>query len=113
MDVTDFSLASLALWAGGNELENLVLPTAQRGDPDKFPQYLAEYETLFLDTLAPAVFENSRGMSYTPSSTSNGWLHLNFSKSQPITQRYWNVTSPEIHGDTGRSLKHFKHSRGY
>jgi beta-mannosidase len=96
------NIASLALWAGGNELENLVLPTAESGDPKNFPRYLAEYEKLFLDTLAPAVFENSRSISYTPSSTSNGWLSLNFSKAQPITQRYWNTTAHEIYGNTGK-----------
>jgi beta-mannosidase len=92
---------SLALWAGGNELENLELETARRLAPDLFPKYLAEYEKLFLDTLVPCVFENSRSISYTPSSTSNGWLHLNFSLAQPITQRYNNVTDGSFYGDTG------------
>jgi beta-mannosidase len=91
---------SLALWAGGNEMENLVLPTARSGDPEKFPQYLAEYEKLFLDVLAVAVFSNSKSISYTPSSTSNGWAKLDWSKEQPITQRYWNTTPGEIYGNT-------------
>lgn len=91
---------SLALWAGGNEMENLVLPTARSGDPERFPQFVTEYEKLFFDVLGVAVFENSKSISYTPSSTSNGWSKLDFSKPQPITQRYWNTTSGEIHGDT-------------
>jgi beta-mannosidase len=89
---------SLALWAGGNELENLELNMI-RGHPD-FNRYLAEYEMLFLDVLAPAVFENSRSISYTPSSTSNGWLKLDFTKKQPISQRYYNTSSSEIYGNT-------------
>src|SRR6202012_592812 len=69
---------SLALWAGGNELESLTLNQI-RSDAD-FERYLKEYEMLFLDILGVAVFENSRSISYTPSSTSNGWAKLDFSK---------------------------------
>jgi beta-mannosidase len=93
---------SLAYWAGGNELENLELPTANRTAPEKFPRYLAEYETLFLDTIAPIVLENSRSISYSPSSTTNGWQSLDFSKRQPITQRYNNLTEGSIYGNTGK-----------
>ena len=50
--------ASLALWAGGNELENLELILLNNSAPDELPHYMAEYETLFLDTLLPAVFGN-------------------------------------------------------
>lgn len=93
-------LASLALWAGGNELENLELPAARSGDPENFPRYLREYEQLFLDVLAPAVFGNSKSISYTPSSTGNGWETLNHSLAQPIKQRYDNVTPGGIYGNT-------------
>lgn len=70
--------------------------------PDQFPRYQAEYETLFLDVLTPAVFANSRSISYTPSSTDNGWLTLNYSANplRPFTERYNNKTAGSIYGDT-------------
>jgi beta-mannosidase len=92
---------SLAYWAGGNELENLELPTVNKTAPDEYPRYLAEYETLFLDTIVPIVLGNTRSISYSPSSTTNGWQSLDFSKSQPITQRYENLSMNSIYGDTG------------
>ncbi|PSN73172.1 glycoside hydrolase family 2 protein [Corynespora cassiicola Philippines] len=91
---------SLAYWAGGNELENLELQLVNNSSPEEYPRYLAEYETLFLDTIAPIVFENSRSISYSPSSTTNGWLDLDFSRRQPITQRYENVSEGSIYGNT-------------
>ncbi len=58
--------------------------------PKQLAKYTAQYETLFLNTLLPAVFENTRSISYTPSSTSNGWQSLNFSATHPIMERYNN-----------------------
>ena len=91
---------SLALWAGGNELESLELATINETYPDLFDRYQAEYERLFLDVLVPAVFGNSHSISYMPSSTNNGYLYLNFSLSVPIVERYNNVTPGSIYGDT-------------
>ena len=91
---------SLALWAGGNELENLELVLVNGSAPDQYEKYKAEYETLFLDTLVPVVFGNSRSISYTPSSTSNGWESLNFSNPQPITERYNNKEPGSVYGET-------------
>ncbi|KAF2472087.1 putative beta-mannosidase [Lindgomyces ingoldianus] len=91
---------SLAFWAGGNELENLELYLVNQSAPDQLDRYMAEYETLFLDTIAPIVFGQTRSISYSPSSTSNGWQELNFSLPQPITERYENVTPGSIYGDT-------------
>ncbi|KAF2018760.1 glycoside hydrolase family 2 protein [Aaosphaeria arxii CBS 175.79] len=91
---------SLAFWAGGNELENLELRAVKMAAPEKYERYLAEYETLFLDTIVPVLFGNSRSISYSPSSTTNGWLKLDFSRPQPITERYYNMTKDEIYGDT-------------
>jgi beta-mannosidase len=71
-----------------------------RTAPDEYDRYLAEYEKLFLDTLVPCVFGNTRSISYTPSSTTNGWLSLNFSLPQPIIQRYNNKTPGSLYGDT-------------
>jgi len=92
---------SLAYWAGGNELENLELPTINRTAPKEYPRYLAEYETLFLNTIVPIILGNTRSISYSPSSTTNGWLNVNFSKIQPITQRYENLTKGSIYGNSG------------
>ncbi|KAJ8606731.1 hypothetical protein MRB53_040750 [Persea americana] len=91
---------SLALWAGGNELENLELQEVRANAPAEYDRYLSEYEELFLDTLVPVVFGNSRSISYTPSSTSNGWLSLNFSSPEPITERYNNLTNGSVYGET-------------
>ncbi|KAG6355782.1 hypothetical protein INS49_003748 [Diaporthe citri] len=91
---------SLALWAGGNELENLELPEVLEAAPDEYDRYLHEYETLFINTLLPAVYGNSRSITYIPSSTTNGYLSLNFSNPIPIVQRYDNATPGSIYGDT-------------
>ncbi|KAJ4422894.1 hypothetical protein N0V82_002420 [Gnomoniopsis sp. IMI 355080] len=91
---------SLALWAGGNELENLELAEVQQQAPDQYDRYLGEYETLFINTLLPAVYENSRSITYIPSSTTNGYLTLNYSNPIPIVQRYDNLTDGSIYGDT-------------
>ena len=91
---------SLALWAGGNELENLELYLVEQAAPDQLERYVAEYEQLFLDLLVPCVFENSRSISYTPSSSGTGWQSLDFSKAQPITERYNNHTAGHVYGNT-------------
>lgn len=69
--------------------------------PAEFARYQAEYETLFLDTILPVVFGNSKSISYTPSSTSNGYLELNFSRPIPIVERYYNTTPGSVYGETG------------
>ncbi|PNY22832.1 Beta-mannosidase A [Tolypocladium capitatum] len=91
---------SLALWAGGNELENLELASVNATAPEQFDRYLHEYETLFLDVLLPAVYGNSRSITYMPSSTGNGYLSINFSNPIPIVERYNNLTKGSIYGDT-------------
>lgn len=91
---------SLALWAGGNELENLELQEVNDTAPNEYDRYLAEYETLFINTLLPAVYGNSHSITYIPSSTTNGYLTLNFSNPIPIVQRYENLTAGSIYGDT-------------
>lgn len=70
--------------------------------PDQYDRYVGEFERLFIDVLTPAVFRNSHSISYTPSSTSNGWLTLNYSKDplHPFTERYLNLTEGSIYGDT-------------
>lgn len=91
---------SLALWAGGNELENLELYLANMTAPGEYGRYLGEYETLFIDTLLPAAYGNSHSITYIPSSTTNGYLTLNFSRPIPIVQRYEDAAPGSIYGDT-------------
>lgn len=91
---------SLALWAGGNELESLELQEVYENAPDEYDRYLHEYETLFINTLLPAVYGNSRSITYIPSSTTNGYLTINYSNPIPIVQRYDNLTMGSIYGDT-------------
>ncbi|KAL6721982.1 hypothetical protein ACLMJK_001087 [Lecanora helva] len=91
---------SLALWAGGNELESLELSTVNETALDQYDYYRAQYEQLFLDTLLPIVYGNSKSISYIPSSTTNGYLSLNFSSPQPMIERYNNKTPGSIYGDT-------------
>lgn len=90
---------SLALWAGGNELENLELYLANLTDPGN-PRWKQEYEQLFLDVLLPAVYGNSHSISYIPSSTTNGYLELDYSLPIPMIERYNNLTPGYIYGDT-------------
>ncbi|KAL9132447.1 MAG: hypothetical protein Q9175_006381, partial [Cornicularia normoerica] len=91
---------SLALWAGGNELESLELSTVNDTAPSEYDTYLAQYEQLFLDTLLPIVYANSKSISYIPSSTTNGYLELNFSLPEPMIERYNNKTPGSVYGDT-------------
>ncbi|KAL9101422.1 MAG: hypothetical protein Q9163_003314 [Psora crenata] len=91
---------SLALWAGGNELESLELMIVNNTAPEQYDFYRAQYEQLFLDTLLPVVYRNSKSISYIPSSTTNGYLELNFSLPEPMIERYNNKTPGSIYGDT-------------
>ena len=97
---------SLALWAGGNELESLELQLVNNTAPEELDRYTAEYERLFLDTLLPVVYANSKSISYIPSSTTNGYLELNFSLPVPMIERYNNKTPGSVYGDTGKSFQH-------
>ncbi|PFH55869.1 hypothetical protein XA68_17481 [Ophiocordyceps unilateralis] len=91
---------SLALWAGNNELETLGLGQVNETAPGEYPRLLRDYEKLFLDTLLPAVYGNSRSITYMPSSTNNGYLSIDFSRPMPIVQRYQNKVEGHVYGDT-------------
>ena len=91
---------SLAVWAGGNEMESLELPEAQSDDPSTYPKYRAEYEKLFISLIAPLVWENSHSISYMPSSTQNGYITIDPSLAVPIVERYQNVTAHHYYGDS-------------
>ena len=93
----------------GNELESLELQLVYDAAPDQLPRYMAEYENLFLNTLLPIVYGNSKSISYIPSSTTNGYISLNFSRPEPMIERYMNATPGSIYGDTGQSIL-FGHS---
>ncbi|KAJ5513316.1 Glycoside hydrolase superfamily [Penicillium fimorum] len=93
---------SLALWAGGNEIESLELPSAKQHNPPSYPRLVGDYEHLFISLILPLVYENSRSISYMPSSTNNGFLEVNLSAPVPMTERYDNGTEEKghYHGDT-------------
>ncbi|KAL1853338.1 hypothetical protein Plec18167_005572 [Paecilomyces lecythidis] len=91
---------SLALWAGGNEIESLMLQLAYEADPDHYGRYAGEYEKLFISLILPLVYENTRSISYNPSSTTNGYLEVNLSAPVPMVERYWNLTPGAYYGDT-------------
>ena len=73
--------------------------------PEMFNFYQAQYEKLFLDTLLPIVYGNSKSISYIPSSTTNGYLELNFSLPEPMVERYNNKTPGSVYGDTGKLVR--------
>ncbi|KAL2839599.1 glycoside hydrolase superfamily [Aspergillus pseudoustus] len=91
---------SLALWAGGNEIESLILPLSKLVDPDNFPRYVAEYEKLYISLILPLVYENTRSISYSPSSTTEGYLSINLSAPVPMEERYKNREAGHYYGDT-------------
>ncbi|KAL7949241.1 glycoside hydrolase family 2 protein [Trichoderma barbatum] len=91
---------SLALWAGGNEMEKDELPAVKSRFPSQYERYLSEYLELFLNTLLPTVYGNSHSISYMPCSTNNGYLELNFSLPVPFVDRLYNTTPGYLYGDS-------------
>ncbi|KKK17464.1 hypothetical protein ARAM_001087 [Aspergillus rambellii] len=91
---------SLALWAGGNEIEILMLPLTFALDPTGFPKYLEEYEKLYISLILPLVYENTHSISYTPSSTTEGYIDVDISAPVPMTERYGNLEPGSYYGDT-------------
>lgn len=90
----------MAFWAGGNELENLEFSLVNQSVPELYVELKAEYEKLFLETIVPAVFGNTRSISYAPSSTSNGYTSISYEKSPYFTQRYQNLKQGSFYGET-------------
>jgi beta-mannosidase len=92
---------SLALWAGGNEFENLQLPIAKRNaPPEEYYRLVGAYEKLHITLIMPLVYENSRSISYMPTSTNNGYLGIDLWGPVPMIERYHNVTEGHYYGDT-------------
>jgi beta-mannosidase len=94
---------SLALWAGNNEIE-LGLQIFVQQDAADATRVKQHYETLFLDVLLHAVYDNSRSISYSPSSTTNGYVSLNHSAPSPMVERYIDLSAGSIYGDSGKFL---------
>lgn len=57
---------SLALWVGGNELEQIIL--SYYFDPTNPGTILEEYQHIFMELLISVVYSNSKSISYMPSS---------------------------------------------
>ncbi|KAJ7157178.1 family 2 glycoside hydrolase [Mycena filopes] len=90
---------SLALWAGGNELEAIILFFFfSATNPGAIQQ---QYEQIFLELLIKCVYANSRSISYIPSSTYHGYLSLDFDAVRPQIPRYLNTSGPDaLYTDT-------------
>ena len=90
---------SLALWAGGNELESIQLN--QFYNATHPGQIQKDYEHTFGEVLIKSVYENTRSISYIPSSTYNGYLKLDFDSDMPQKFRWdTRLSEDEIFGDT-------------
>ncbi|KAJ5611413.1 hypothetical protein N7510_008132 [Penicillium lagena] len=82
---------SLALWAGGNELEYyIVLYYLDATNP-----ILADYEKIFQEVIIKCVYANTHSISYIPSSTYHGYLSLDFNSTRPQVSRYLNTSGPD------------------
>ncbi|PTB36166.1 glycoside hydrolase family 2 protein [Trichoderma asperellum CBS 433.97] len=89
---------SLALWAGGNELEYLIYGWWL--NPRNNTQ-LENYETIFQQHIAKCVYANTHSISYIPSSTYHGYTSLDFNSVSPQTSRYNYMESPDaLYADT-------------
>ncbi|KZP21483.1 glycoside hydrolase family 2 protein [Athelia psychrophila] len=88
---------SLAVWCGNNEIE---VGLADIGGANPPPALVELYEGLFLDSLLHAVWDQTRSISYTPSSVTNGYLSLDHSAALPMVERYENLTAGSVYGDT-------------
>lgn len=82
---------SLALWAGGNELEAVQLTYYFGG------LIFDEYVALFEELLLKCVFANTRSISYIPSSTYNGFTSLDFDSTHPMVSRWKNTSGPDYY----------------
>ncbi|KZT64289.1 glycoside hydrolase family 2 protein, partial [Daedalea quercina L-15889] len=82
-------------WAGGNEIENIVIEineTYANGT-----HYLDEFVYLFQDFLHDLTYEVQQSVPYTDCSTTNGVLSL-----EPLVERFENKTPGYIYGNSER-----------
>ncbi|KAH9934072.1 glycoside hydrolase [Epithele typhae] len=82
-------------WAGGNEIEGIVLLV--NSSLDNGTHYLNEYQTLFGDFLHDIVLNEEDSVAYTDCSTTSGVLSLD-----PYEIRYSNKTPGFIYGNSER-----------
>ncbi|MBW0514543.1 hypothetical protein O181_054258 [Austropuccinia psidii MF-1] len=84
---------STALWAGNNEGEIYLngFGTSWKNQS----VYFDEYDYLFSHAIRDVVLNNTRSISYIPSSTTQGYLTLD-----PYVSRYHNSQPGELHGDS-------------
>ncbi|KAJ7278886.1 family 2 glycoside hydrolase [Mycena rebaudengoi] len=90
---------SLALWAGGNELEAIILAFFfSATDPSTIQR---QYEQIFQHLLIKCVYANTHSISYIPSSTYHGYTNLNFTSEMPQRPRYLNTSGADaLYADT-------------
>ncbi|KZT29074.1 glycoside hydrolase family 2 protein [Neolentinus lepideus HHB14362 ss-1] len=86
---------SNAQWAGGNEIEGIVLQT--NTSLANGTHYLNEFVTLFQDYLYGIVSSESQSVPYTDCSTTHGVLSLD-----PYVLRFLNATPGYIYGNSER-----------
>ncbi|KAI0701284.1 glycoside hydrolase [Cerioporus squamosus] len=86
---------SNAQWAGGNEIEGIVIGVNQ--SLPNGTHYLDEYQTLFGEFLHDIVLEEESSVAYTDCSTTSGVLSLD-----PYEIRYNNKTPGFIYGNSER-----------
>ena len=90
---------SIAVWVGNNELE-LNIQLVQEIYPSEAAGFQSGYQTMFVDVLLHTVFDNTRSISYSPSSVTHGYISFNISSSTPMVERYFNSTPGTITGNT-------------
>ncbi|KAJ3809985.1 glycoside hydrolase family 2 protein [Lentinula aff. lateritia] len=86
---------SVAQWAGGNEIEGIVISTNQSLPNGTI--YLDQFVTMFQDFLHDLETSESRSVPYTDCSTTKGFLSLD-----PYILRFDNGTSGDIYGNSER-----------
>ncbi|KAL0955666.1 hypothetical protein HGRIS_001893 [Hohenbuehelia grisea] len=88
---------SNAQWAGGNEIEGIVVDVNRSTAISNGTHYLNEYVALFQDFLQGVVTSETRSVPYTDCSTTKGVLSLD-----PYVLRFNNGTPGEIYGNGER-----------
>ncbi|KAF7315112.1 Glycoside hydrolase family 2 protein [Mycena indigotica] len=88
---------SNAQWAGGNEIEGIVLIIQALAILPNASAYLDEYLALFQDFLYKVAVSETHSVAYTDCSTTRGVLSL-----EPYQLRLTNATPGEIYGNTER-----------
>ena len=92
---------SLALWCGNNELVLFLVWYAQH-QPEMFREQNPRFQKLFLDVLLRHVFDNSRSISYSFSSTTSGYISLNHTAKKPMEPRINETANGKIYANSGK-----------